>query len=126
MPVNRLDDNELLMRCACHSLDHTAMLTYWPDDERGNNLKGEDDDWYLSISLDYFTFWKRVKKALQYVFAPRSLDYGVHTELVLRNSDIDEIIRFMQEKRAGRASPPPVMQEATDFRRGISGICTEF
>ena len=45
-------DNELLMRCSCWSSSHIAWLIHEPTEERGNNLKGIDDDWYLSVTLD--------------------------------------------------------------------------
>jgi hypothetical protein len=32
-------ENELLMRCSCHSAEHIAWLIHELDDDRGNNLK---------------------------------------------------------------------------------------
>jgi len=92
-------DNELLLRCSCHSAEHIAFLIHDPDDSRGNNLKGENDDWYLSVMLDHFTFWKRVRKALRYVFAPQSIKYGMTAELVLRTEDIDKIAEWICVRR---------------------------
>src|ERR1700679_2857123 len=93
-------DNELLIRCACgdHS-NHVAWLIHEPDDARGNNLKGEQDDWYLSVTLDHFNFWKRVRMACRYIFAPRSIkSRSVSAELVLRNEDVDKIAGFIRER----------------------------
>lgn len=92
-------ENELLMRCSCHSAEHIAWLIHEPDDARGNNLKGEHDDWYLSVMLCDFSFWKRVRKGFQYMFKPRSLRYGMTAELVLRTEDIDKIAEFICLRR---------------------------
>ena len=98
MPIG-LEDNELLIRCACHTPEHRAMLIHEPDDSRGNNIKGENDDWYLSIMLDHFGFWRRVVKALQFVFAPHKIKYGMTAEIVLRNEDVDKIAEFICRRR---------------------------
>ena len=92
-------DNEILLRCSCHSIDHIAWLIHEPDDSRGNNLKGEQDDWYLSVMLDYFPFWKRLTTGLRYIFAPLSLNYGMTAELVLRTEDIDRLVEFIEKRR---------------------------
>ena len=94
-------DNELLIRCSCHSADHQAWLIHDPDDARGNNIKGENDDWYLSVMLDYFSFWKRVRTGFRYVFAPHTIKYGMTAELVLRSEDVDKISEFIQRRRTG-------------------------
>jgi hypothetical protein len=93
-------DNELLMRCSCHSPDHIAWLIHEPDDDRGNNIKGENDDWYLSVMLDHFRFWKRLRTGLRYIFAPHTIKYGMTAELVLRTDDIDKVHDFIARRRA--------------------------
>lgn len=98
MPVN-IEDNELLLRCACHTTEHLAFLIHEPDDSRGNNLKGVDDDWYLSVMLCHYGFWKRVGKAFQYVFWPRSIKYGMTSEIILRSEDVDRLAEFIQKRR---------------------------
>lgn len=92
-------ENELLMRCSCHSAEHIAWLIHEPDDDRGNNLKGERDDWYLSVMLDHFPFWKRVRKGFRYVFVPQTIKYGMTAELVLRTEDIDKLYEFILIRR---------------------------
>lgn len=104
MPIN-LKDNELLLRCSCHSPEHIAFLIHEPDDSRDNNLKGERDDWYLSVMLDHFGFWKRIRKACQYVFHPDSIRYGMTAELVLRTEDIAEIEEFIHRRRNQSQQP---------------------
>lgn len=96
-------ENELLMRCSCHSAEHIAWLIHEPDEDRGNNLKGEHDDWYLSVMLDHFTFWKRVCKGFQYIFAPQTIKYGMTAELVLRTEDIDRLYEFILIRRLPEA-----------------------
>lgn len=93
-------ENELLMRCSCGSGEHIAWLIHdeW---DRDNNLKGEQDDWYLSVMLDHFPFWKRVRKAFRYVFVPQTLKYGMTAELVLRNEDVDKLAQFILARRKG-------------------------
>lgn len=93
-------DNEILLRCSCYSPQHIAWLIHEPDDSRGNNIKGEHDDWYLSVMLDHFTFWKRVRKGFQYIFAPNTIRYGMSAELVLRTEDIDKLYNFIAARRA--------------------------
>lgn len=95
-----LEENEILMRCACHASDHMAFLVHEPSWPRGNNLKGETDDWYLSVSLDQHSFWRRVGKALQYVFCPRHIRYGMYAELVLTSDDVDRVASFIIDRRA--------------------------
>lgn len=95
-----IKDNEFLMRCSCHNSDHFAWLIHEPDDSRGNNLKGEDDDWYLSVSLSNFGFWKRLGKAARYVFRPLSLKYGMTAELVLRTEDVTALEDFIRTRRS--------------------------
>lgn len=97
-----LEDNELLLRCSCGSSDHIAFLIHDPETQRGNNLKGEHDDWYLSIMLDHFNLYKRVKMAFRYVFAPHTIRYGMTAELVLRSEDIDKVAEFIQRRRQGK------------------------
>lgn len=97
MPVG-LEDNEMLLRCACHSADHLAFLVHEPDDTRGNNLKGQDDDWYLSILLDRRPWWRRVVLATKYVLGVR-VRYGAYAELVLRNEDVERLASFITRRR---------------------------
>ena len=103
MPIN-LQDNEIMLRCACHSHEHTAMLTHEPDEFRDCNLKGETDDWYLSVSLANHHFGRRVKKAFQYVFRPSTIRYGMYAEIVLRDEDVERVAEFIRERRASRAA----------------------
>lgn len=93
-------DNELLIRCSCSSSTHIAWLIHDPDTSRGNNLKGEHDDWYLSVMLDNFAFWKRIRMAFRYVFAPQTIRYGMTSELVLKNEDVDKLAEFIKSRRA--------------------------
>lgn len=92
------ENNVFIMRCACYSAPHTAMLIHEPDDTRGNNLKGEHDDWYLSVLLDNFHFWKRVRTAFRYIFAPRTIPYGMTAELVLRTEDVTRLANFITRR----------------------------
>ena len=105
-----LEDNELLLRCSCGSKDHIAFLIHEPDDSRGNKLKEEDDDWYLSVLLDEFPFLRRLRRGLVYIFAPHRLRLGMYMELVLKNQDMDAIVAFISRRKiaivAQRASKP--------------------
>jgi hypothetical protein len=99
-------DNELLMRCSCWSSSHIAWLIHEPTEERGNNLKGIDDDWYLSVTLDNFSFWKRVRLAFRYIFTPLSIQYGMTAELVLKNEDIKRLYGFISRRLDPRPEHP--------------------
>jgi hypothetical protein len=92
-------ENELLIRCSCHTPEHIAWLIHDPDEARGNNIKGGDDDWFLSVMLDHFSFWKRVRVGFRYVFAPHTIKYGMSAELVLRSEDVDKISEFIRARR---------------------------
>lgn len=101
-----IDDNEFLMRCSCGDhIEHVAWLIHEPDDSRGNNLKGEQDDWYLMTSLDpNFGFWRRLWTGLKYAYRPRLLRYSGYSELVLRNEDVDRLSEFIRQRRASSNS----------------------
>jgi len=94
-----LDDNELLLRCSCGSKEHIAWLTYEPADQRDHNMKEMGDDWYLSIGLDRFRFWKRLRTAVRYVFGSYER-YGAYVEIVLKNEDMDKISTFIGTRLA--------------------------
>lgn len=98
MPVIE-HENELLLRCACGDrLAHVAHLVYEPDESRGNNLKGEMDDWYLSMTLDpRGPVWRRIWLALRFIWRPQW--YCGYAEIVLRNDDIDRIVEFVAVRR---------------------------
>jgi hypothetical protein len=104
MPTG-LEVNEFFMRCACHASDHCAMLTHEPDSARGNNISGVDDEWYLSVRLDQFGFWKRFRTGLRYIFSPYSIKYGTSVEIVLRNEDIAALEDFIMRRR-NPGTPP--------------------
>jgi hypothetical protein len=95
-----LAENELLLRCSCHTNHHIAFLIHEPQGSRGNNIKGEQDDWYLSVMLNHFSFWKRVRMGLRYIFDPLTLNYGMSAELVLRSDDIDKLAAFISKRRS--------------------------
>ncbi len=78
-------------------MDHFATLVYEPDDSRGNNLKGETDDWYLTIKLESFTFLKRVRVAINYILG-REKRYGQYTEICLNTEDVIDIYRWLSSK----------------------------
>lgn len=99
MPIN-VPENEILLRCACYSGEHFARLIHEPNDSRGNKLKGEDDDWYLSVMLDHFRFWKRLKMGIRYIFNPLSIQYGMIAEIVLRTEDIAQLRDFLSTRLA--------------------------
>lgn len=91
-------ENEILIRCSCHSREHAAWLVHEANLDKEKYPTG--DDWYLSVMLDHFGFWKRIKKAIQYIFAPHSLKYGMTAELVLTDSDVDAITDFIIRRRS--------------------------
>lgn len=107
-----VQDNEILLRCSCHASEHIAFLKYEPDDRRGNNLKGEQDDWYLSVMLDHFRFWKRLRMACRYLFAPQTINYGMTAELVLRSEDMDKLCEFIVVRRLSGALEDALAKKA--------------
>jgi hypothetical protein len=100
--ATNLKDNEFLLRCSCGDrIEHTAWLIHEPDESRGNNLKGEDDDWYLMSGLELsFGFWRRLWVGFRYVFLPSSINYYGYAELVLRNEDVDALAAFIKRRRS--------------------------
>lgn len=59
-----------LYTCACSSLEHMFVVTE------------DDEDLFLEVHLRPAPFWKRVGKAVRYVFGHRSR-YGSFEEIVL-------------------------------------------
>lgn len=87
-----LNDNELLIRCRCHSNEHIALLVQEPDEGRG------DPAWYLSVLLDPVRpWWKRLWRALW----SHSGRYGMYAELVLQNQDARQIAEFICRRLDG-------------------------
>lgn len=103
MPT-QIDDNEFLLKCACGDrIQHVAWLIHDPNDPRGNNLKGYDDDWYLITALDRnISFWRRILTAIKYIFRPKNLRFYGYSELVLRNEDVDRLAEFITQRRTSR------------------------
>lgn len=93
-------DNEIQMRCSCGDrINHVAWLIHEPDDSRGNNLKGEHDDWYLMMALEpRFEFWRRAVIAFRYLFGLQ-VQYWGYAELVLRTEDIAALEDFIAKRR---------------------------
>jgi len=93
-----INKDEIILRCACgDKMDHFATLIYEPWDDQGNNIKGEHDDWYLTVRLDKFHFWKRLKVAWKYL-------WGIETnfeyiEMALRNQDMADIAKWIEDKK---------------------------
>lgn len=89
------------MRCACGDrTEHVAWLIHEPTERRGNNLKGEHDDWYLHIALDPCrSIWGRLWLAAKYVWQPWKTYYIGYAELVLRTQDIADLEDFICRRR---------------------------
>jgi hypothetical protein len=94
-----LQENELLIRCQCGSKSHFAFLTHDPWEQHDNNLKGSQDDWYLTVSLEPLGFWKRLYRGLGYIFLPNHL-WWMYTDIVLTNEDAAEIEAFISARLA--------------------------
>lgn len=92
MPTYQLDKDELLIRCACGSLDHRVVLIYDGHTSRENNLKYEGDDFYLTIDLEHSKHGiRRFWAGLKYIMGG---DAG-YCDIVLRKKDFEEIERFV-------------------------------
>jgi hypothetical protein len=92
---------ELQVRCACHSRDHTAYFDYFE----------EDGELYLTIHLSESRgFWKRLWYGLKYAFGYQSR-FGAWDEIVIRWEDTPKI-RALMEKRENH--PSKFVQEALD------------
>jgi hypothetical protein len=94
-----LQDHELMLRCQCFSYEHMAFLTHEPLEGRGNNLKGEHDDWYLSVRLNPVPFRKRLWRGLKFAFRPHAVRYGMYAELVLTTKDMEAIVEFINRRK---------------------------
>jgi len=92
------NEDELIIRCSCgDKMSHFATLIYEPWEDRGNNIKSEHDDWYLSVALETFSFWKRLKLAWNYMWN-KSTPYGNFIEIVLTNQDVKDIADWIKGK----------------------------
>lgn len=80
---------ELTVRCACHTKDHTVFFDY---DE-------SDGELYLTIHLVDLGggFWQRLWRGLKYAFGYKSR-FGDWDELIIRQEDCPKI-RALLEKR---------------------------
>lgn len=100
LSMTNIADNEFLMRCSCGDrMEHVAWLIHEPDNSRGNNLKGVDDDWYLMMALEpRFSFWQRLCVAFRYLLRLR-VGYWGYVELVLRDRDMADLEDFIIRRR---------------------------
>ena len=84
-----MNDNQRrhLLICECGQAEHTAIWTYWPDDE--------DDAMYLTYHLSLGRPWyRRVVSAIQHILGRRSR-YGDFGEIVLNGNNARPLLDFL-------------------------------
>lgn len=72
--------------CSCDTAEHTLRMTYFLDDF-GNM---EEDEIYAEIHLSKYGFWRRVWKALKYVFGYKCR-YGHWDCWILKRTDAERL-----------------------------------
>lgn len=76
--------------CECGTIDHSAILQYWPDDEYPEN------ELYLTVNLaDTAPWWRRIALAVKYIFGWRSR-YGHYTEMLLMPETVRGLVEFLE------------------------------
>lgn len=74
--------------CQCNSEEHQFSFV-WFEDEQG---QGEV---FMEIHLTPDTFWRRLKKAIKYIFGHRS-EYGDFDEVILKKTDVTKLERVVE------------------------------
>ena len=82
-----MEQRETLI-CQCCSMEHQFSFVWWKDED----LDGEV---YMEVHLTPFSFWKRLKNGIKYIFGYRSM-YGDFDDIILRKEDVHKIERVVE------------------------------
>lgn len=74
-------DKPQIMICACHSVEHQIVFSY----------DAEDNQAYVTIHLNKFSLWKRIKQGVKYIFGHTSI-FGDFDEIILNDTHADALI----------------------------------
>ena len=69
-----------LLLCECHSPEHQAIFTYFP----------QEDDVIMTVHLKPDSFWKRIVGGIKYIFGHRSM-YGDFDEFIFNPDDWEKV-----------------------------------
>lgn len=84
-------DKQELFICACNSVEHQLIMSYFIDDE----IK----DVYCSVHLKpERNVFKRIWKAIKYLFGHRSI-YGDFDEFIFKPEDADKLQKIVDYLR---------------------------
>jgi hypothetical protein len=72
--------NELLL-CECSSAEHQMIL----------RTVGDDPEVYIDIHLVSYSFWKRFKHGMRYIFGYKC-KYGAFDEIITTKDKLGEIV----------------------------------
>lgn len=81
--------NHELFICACESVEHTCIFTYFPEDTNDRQV-------YMSVHLRIESnIFKRIWRAIQYIFGHLSI-YGHFDEFIFKQSDSDKLVKILK------------------------------
>lgn len=67
--------------CKCHNIEHQLVFSYFKD----------EPELYVTVHLNpEYSFWKRLKLAIKYIFGYRSM-YGEFDEFIFNEDEIDKL-----------------------------------
>lgn len=79
-------EKEEILHCACHSLDHIALIQY----------DKEDLNCYLSVHLTKLPFFKRLWHGIKYIFGFAS-SYGDFDEFIWDIETVDRLLSILNQ-----------------------------
>ncbi len=90
--MSAMDEAEhLFIVCDCGDNSHTMVFTYYPWDK---------EDWpfvFVSMHLNQTPFFKRIWKALKYMWGGEDMDLGHWHEVLLTKDKLNEIKKFIEK-----------------------------
>jgi hypothetical protein len=80
--------NEDIIICECHSTEHQIIFKYDDDVDKSWDMV------YVDIHLNSWSFWKRLKYGIKYIFGYKCR-YGAFDEIIIKPEDADKIQRVV-------------------------------
>lgn len=91
--MGNLKHTDKFFICSCHNPDHVIHVSYW------ENKGDEPDEYYFSVNLNPYTRWyKRIWRALVWVFAPAKVEAGL-CEILFLSNKAEELAEFLLQHK---------------------------
>jgi hypothetical protein len=85
MKENPITETQVFI-CECHSFEHQMKFIH----------DAEDNSLYVYVHLTKDSFWRRLKKGIQYIFG-HSSRFGEWDEFIFQEKDEDELREFLNQ-----------------------------